>query len=174
MPFPAFALHPLDHKSAYFEGAVQIYVRTWRQNWHDAYNFFLRHALRFADYRGFVAVSGGQVIGMGFGNRSEVGQWWHDKVAEQVGANHPALQNAWSLTELAVMEGFRGHGIGEKLHNALLAAQPCPRVLLSTEVSNYRARKFYERHGWLYLHSGFAFNVGQAPYAVMCKEIEGK
>ncbi len=57
------------------------------------------------------------------------------------------------------------------LMETLLAAQPCPRALLSTEVNNAGARRLYERHGWSYLHPGFAFNPGGQPYVVMRREL---
>ena len=53
----------------------------------------------------------------------------------------------------------------------LLAAQPCPRALLSTEVSNTTARRLYERHGWRYLHPGFVFTPGDQPFIVMAREL---
>jgi ribosomal protein S18 acetylase RimI-like enzyme len=62
----------------------------------------------------------------------------------RLGSDHPALQDAWRLVELAVAEPHRGLGIGGRLHDALLAAQPCPRALLSTGVANQRARAIYE------------------------------
>jgi len=161
---------PFAPGSPYFEGALQVYVHTWPRDMDDARDFFLRHA-RYPDYRGFVALLDEQVVGMGFGTRSEPGQWWHDRVAAQVGEDHPALQYAWSLTELCVRAGFRSRGVGERLHDTLLDAQPCPRVLLSTDVANAGARRFYERHGWQYLHHGFPFAPGRPLFVVMCREV---
>ena len=57
------------------------------------------------------------------------------------------------------------------LLEALLKNQPCPRVLLSTEVANAGARRLYERNGWQYLHPGFVFTPGQQPFAVMGREL---
>jgi ribosomal protein S18 acetylase RimI-like enzyme len=110
------------------------------------------------------------VVGMGFGARSEPGQWWHDAVAAQVGSDHPALEDAWVLVELAVLPEHQGRGIGSALHDAILAAQPCARTLLSTELTNMRARAMYESRGWRYLHPGLVFSEGQPSYVVMHRE----
>ncbi|MBA2285980.1 MAG: GNAT family N-acetyltransferase [Ktedonobacteraceae bacterium] len=156
--------------SRYLAGAVRCYVETWKRDWEASYDFFSRYA-RYPDFYGLVALSDGEVIGSGFGTRSLPGQWWHDVVAAHVGAEHAALQDAWVLVELEVLKAYQGYGTGTRLHNALLAGQPCPRTLLSTEVANRGARRLYERLGWRYLHPGFRFNEGQEPYVVMHKEL---
>jgi ribosomal protein S18 acetylase RimI-like enzyme len=73
--------------------------------------------------------------------------------------------------ELAVVEPYRRLGIGGRLHDALLASQPCPRVLLCTGVANARARGIYERRGWYYVHPAFDFLGEPHPYAIMGKEL---
>jgi ribosomal protein S18 acetylase RimI-like enzyme len=72
---------------------------------------------------------------------------------------------------LAVIADQRGRGIGGRLHDALLAAQPCPRVLLSTGVHNRRARAMYERRGWYYLHEGFDPPGEAGSYVIMGKDL---
>lgn len=151
---------------------MRVYTETWGREWEFSHAFVSRYT-GYPDFRGLVAVAEGAVVGMGFGARSEPGQWWHDRVAAQVGAGHPALRDAWALVELAVLPSHRGRGIGGALHDALLAAQPCPRTLLSTEATNSGARALYERRGWHYLHPGFAFVAGQPPYVVMHREEGG-
>lgn len=120
---------------------------------------------------GYVALIGTCVAGMGFGARSLPGQWWHDRIASEIGADHPALQDAWVLVDLAVRLAYRNQGIGGMLLETLLASQPCPRTLLSTEVANAGARRLYERTGWRYLHPGFIFTPGQQSFVVMGREI---
>jgi hypothetical protein len=59
------------------------------------------------DWRGYVALFGSQVAGMGFGTRALLGQRWQDRIAAEVGADHLALQNAWVLVDLAVRLAYR-------------------------------------------------------------------
>jgi ribosomal protein S18 acetylase RimI-like enzyme len=161
---------PFDAQSPYLDGAVGVYTSTWPSNEEEIRAFILGYA-GYPGFRGFVALLNGEVVGMGFGTQSLPGQWWHDKVAAHVGRDHPALRDAWVLVDLAVLEAYRGNGIGTLLHHALLESQLYRRALLSTEVSNAGSRRLYEQLGWSYLHPGFVFNPGQQPYAVMSKEV---
>jgi ribosomal protein S18 acetylase RimI-like enzyme len=171
-PPPGFSFAPLQPGTPFFADAVRLFLVTWPSEGGTVgiTDFFTRYAA-LPDYHGIVALRAGALVGFGFGARSLPGQWWHDRVAEQVGVAHPALQDAWVLVDLAVAPEVRSRGIGSALMEALLAAQHSPRALLSTEVGNAGARRLYERHGWSYLHPGFAFNPGEQPYVVMRREL---
>ncbi len=169
-PPPDVRFAPLEPGGPWFDDAVRLYCATWPDDEGAITEFFTRYA-RMLDYHGLVAVRDGRLAGFGFGVRSLPGNWWHDKVAEQVGPEHPALRDAWTLVDLAVAPEERGRGIGGALMEALLAAQPCPRALLSTEVDNVTARQLYERHGWTYLHPGFMFVEGRPAYTIMRREL---
>jgi len=169
-PPPGVTFKPLRPGAPWFVEAVRLYCAIWPDNESEMTAFFTRYS-QMLDYRGLVALRNGRLAGFGFGVRSLPGNWWHDKVAEQVGPEHPALQDAWCLVDLAVAPEARGRGIGSALMETLLASQPCPRALLSTEVSNATARRLYERRGWTYLHRGFAFVPGNPPYAILRREL---
>lgn len=151
--------------------AVRLYLTIWPGDVPTITSFFTRYAA-LPDYHGLAALRDGALAGFGFGTRSLPGNWWHDRVAAQVGAEHPALQDAWTLVNLAVAPEHRGRSVGGVLLETLLAEQPCPRALLSTEMSNVGAQRLYERHGWRFLHPGFVFTPGDQPYAVMCRELQ--
>ena len=164
-------LEPFGLGSRLFEDAVDVYCAVFGGEWEGSYLFMVRYA-QYPDFHGRVALDGSQVVGMGFGARSEPGQWWHDRVASQVGLEHPALQDAWVLVELGVLADYRSQGIGGRLHDALVAVQPLPRLLLSTQVSNLDAQRFYLRRGWQVLHPGFDFVAGTPPYLVMHQTLD--
>lgn len=166
-----YTLEPFDAASPYFDEVVRIYLEAFGGEEDVIRAFIARYASTLPDWRGYVALIGAQVTGMGFGTRSLPGQWWHDRVAAEIGANHPALQDAWVLVDLAVRSAYRNRGIGATLLKTLLASQPCPRALLSTEVANVGAHRFYERNGWRYLHPGLVFTPGQQPFVVMGCEV---
>ncbi|HEY7057442.1 MAG TPA: GNAT family N-acetyltransferase [Vicinamibacterales bacterium] len=150
---------------------MHIYLETFGGEEDVIREFIARYATTLPDWRGYVALVGTHVAAMGFGTRSLPGQWWHDRVAAAIGADHLALQDAWVLVDLAVRSAYRSQGIGGALLKTLLVRQPCPRALLSTEVANAGARRLYERNGWRYLHPGLVFTPGQQPFVVMGREI---
>lgn len=172
-PPAGYTFTPLLPGTRLFGDAMRLYAQTWPDDPGVISDFFARYA-RLPDYHGLAALDGQLLVGFGFGARSESGQWWHDRVAERVGADHPALQDAWGLVDLAVASEHRGRGIGSALMETLLAAQPCPRALLSTEAANTGAQRLYLRYGWRVLHPGFAFNPGDKLYMVMCRELSGR
>jgi ribosomal protein S18 acetylase RimI-like enzyme len=157
--------------SPLLDEALRVYARVWpRRDPAVAREGFTRYA-GYRDFHGFVAVQDDVPVGVGYGARSYPGVPWHDLVAPVLEESHPALRDAWRLVELAVIEEHRRQGIGGRLHDALLAAQPCPRALLSTSVANQRARAMYERRGWQYVHRDLAVEGEPLPYVIMSKEL---
>lgn len=163
-------LVPFGRASDWLHEAAEIYAAVWGRNTSDSLLFFRHHA-DYPDYRGVIALLGTERVGFAFGTRSEPGQWWHDKVCERIGSQHPALQNAWVLTELGVLAAHRNQHIGGLLHDRILRLQPSPNVLLSTQVDNDGARRFYERRSWHYLHQGFHFQPGRSAYVIMHRNV---
>lgn len=159
-----------NFRSSLLHDAVNVYCEVWQRDKQDSTIFFRKYA-RMPDFIGYVASVGGAVVGTAFGTVSLAGQWWHDRVAKEVGRNHSALQEAWVLTELAVLEAYRKHKIGHQLHKLVLSEQPYPNALLSTQVDNYVARKFYENRKWTYLHKGFPFQKGRPHYCIMHRDM---
>lgn len=147
--------------------ATELYIQTWGGAWERPiiHNFIARYNQK-EDWRGFFAYAGEQAIGSAFGTRSLISDWWHAAIAEQIGAEHPALQDAWVLVELDVLAEYRNRQIGGRLHDHILAAVDYPNLLLSTQVSNEGAQRFYQRRGWSVLHTGFVFREGQDPFMV--------
>src|SRR5690348_16979296 len=117
----ALTLASFSDTSPYLEDAVRVYLATWPSDPEEIRAFLTRYA-GYPDFCGRVALVEQQVIGMGFGHRSRAGDWWHDRVARALGQDHPELQDAWVLVELAVLSDYRGQGIGKALHQALLAS----------------------------------------------------
>ena len=170
-PPTPYTLEPFDASSPTFDEVIRIYLEVFGGEAEGIREFIARYATTLLDWRGYVARVGARVVGMGFGTRSLPGQWWHDRVAAEVGADDQALQDAWVLVDLAVRRAYRNRGIGAAMMNTLLASQPWPRALLSTEVANAGARRLYTRNGWRLLHPGFVFISGQQPYVIMAREI---
>lgn len=171
MESTVITLRAYSQRSPLLEQALRIYARVWPDR--DpaiARETFTRYA-GYPAFHGFVAFVDDEPAGVGYGARSSPGVPWHDLVAPRLGEAHPALQDAFRIVELAVVEQHQGNGVGGRLHDALLAAQPCARALISTNVANQRARAIYERRGWRYLHTSFEVPDDPHRYVIMAKEL---
>lgn len=160
-----------DYYSPLLYDAVEIYCTIWGRE-KDASTIFFRQYAQQPDFVGYIARANNQYLGFAMGTASQRGQWWHDIVAKNVRDNHPALADAWVLIELGVLAEYRHQQIGTLLHHHILREQPYPNVLLSTQVNNFPARYFYEKHGWTYLHEGMVFNKNRGYYCIMYKKID--
>lgn len=161
---------PLHATSPYLMDAVHIYNEYISAELAYQEHFFRTH-MRRPGYAGLVAQMDEVIVGVAFGSDSLNGQWWHDRVATHVGDEHPALQNAWVLTQLNILAEYRNRKIGVQLHDAIIAKQSQANLLLSTQVANHAAQRFYKRHGWSVLHDGFVFSSGDEPYKILNKTI---
>jgi GNAT superfamily N-acetyltransferase len=145
---PAMTLHRFSADSPLFDAALRAYGLTYPEDDpEENREAFDRHA-RLDGFVGLVACSGDEPVGVGYGTSSYPPLWWHEQLARVVGADHPALQDAWHLVDLAVVPAWQGRGVGGRVHDALLSTQPYPRALIATGVSNIRARRMYAGRGW--------------------------
>jgi hypothetical protein len=153
--------------------AVKVHETVSHKAWAGSYHFFKR-AVEAPDFQGLVALVDGNVVGTGFGYRAQArfGNWWYEKVVEQLGEDHPVLQDAWQLVTLDILETSRDPNVAAALHDALLQAQPCSQVLRSIEAENRSGRKFYEQMGWQYAHPNLILKVGEPRSVLMYKKIE--
>lgn len=163
-------LRRFTEAGAGLDAAVTVYADTWHRPLGPAWEFFHRYA-SYPGFRGRLAYMEGRLAGMGFGTEAFRGNWWVDRILAETGPC-PEMEDAWSLVELAVLPAYRGRGVGTTLHGALLAGLPYRHAVLSTQVTNHRARRLYERLGWHYLHPGMPFQPHGELYVVMGKDLE--
>ena len=164
-------LEPFRPSSAHLHGVGRVYQEALALDWEAEQPGLLHYFERLPDFVGRVALVQGEVVGVGWGTRTLPGEWLFERAASQLGRDHAALQEAWLLNVLAVLQGFRRTGIGTALHDALLEEQPCPRALLSTQVENEVARTFYERRGWQYFSPPCVIDTARHRFVVMHREI---
>ena len=65
-----YALEPFDAAFPYFDEVVRIYLEAFGGEEDAIRAFITRYANTLPDWRGYVALIGAQVAGMGFGARS--------------------------------------------------------------------------------------------------------
>jgi ribosomal protein S18 acetylase RimI-like enzyme len=159
-------LQAIELDNAQFYQAARVYAWVWQRS-PEASAEHLRYYAQLTAFQGYLATAGMAAVGMGIGIAAQRGEWWYDRVAQVVGSEHPALQDAWILMELAVLPLFQNRGIGVILHDALLHELPFPNVLLSTAITNVGAQRFYQRLGWQVLQERMPFFHGGSEYMIM-------
>ncbi|SDS32912.1 GNAT family N-acetyltransferase [Microlunatus soli] len=115
--------------------------------WRDT--IFDRHRGREA-YRLAVAFDIDGPVGLAWGYIGQRGQFWPDRVLDRLGrVAEPWVGGHVEFVELAVSRRARRHGIGGRLHDALLAALPNRHALLGTSSDpDDPAVRLYRSRGW--------------------------
>jgi ribosomal protein S18 acetylase RimI-like enzyme len=134
-----------------------------------------RHARRTAFTFVAARTADGALAGFAYGYEGGPGEWWHDLVAAALGADQRAdwlAPGHFEFVELQVAPELEGQGIGGSLHDALIRTARGRTAVLSTEVSNARARGFYERRGWQTLVAEIEFGAGYTPFVVLGKRLD--
>jgi GNAT superfamily N-acetyltransferase len=109
------------------------------------------------------------LVGYTYGTDCVEGQWWFDQVRRAlIAAGHPQwVDDAHAVTELHVLPGYQGRGVGYGLLTRLLAVTDRPIALLSTYDLVSAARRLYRGVGFRDLVTGFRFGVTPQPFALM-------
>lgn len=124
-------------------------------------------------YHGFAARHGTSTVGFTYGYTSARNQWWHEQVRKALGTRSRRwLDDALEYVELAVDPTYRRLGIGRRLHDQLLVAQPHPRAVLSTIDEVTAGLRLYESAGWEVLVRGFRFERTATKYVIMGIELD--
>lgn len=136
---------------------------------------WIAHARR-PDFSCVIAHDTDDVIrGFCYGYRGAPGQWWHDEVTRGLRRRSfvdtttatETMTDYFELTELHVMPGHQGGGIGEQLLRSLLTRVVRARVLLSTPEGPTRAWRLYRRLGFTDVLRDFLFTGDPRPFAVL-------
>lgn len=111
----------------------------------------------------------GELVGFGYGYLGRAGEWWHDVVAQALGAEAAQrwLADAFELAELHVGPGHQGQGTGRVLLETLLAESGGRTVVLSTHDRKSPAYALYRSVGFVDLLRRFVFPGSTEVYAVL-------
>lgn len=162
----------LDEALALYVAAMRYPIGTERAR----SPMWLSHMSR-AGWRCFGAFNGdGTLTGITYGYLGRRGQWWHDQVYLGLRKAHGAeaadswMSEYFELTELHVLPGEQGSGLGERLLRRLLAqarTDGSTRVLLSTPEGPTRAWRLYRRVGFCDVLRRYNFAGDPRPFAVL-------
>jgi ribosomal protein S18 acetylase RimI-like enzyme len=115
-----------------------------------ATDIFPRHLRREGFALAAAKSASGELLGFCYGYIGDHGQYWTDYVAARI---HPSLEKAWlgghfELAELAVVQEWRGKGIGRALLTTLLDSRGEDRIALQTLAKTSDALSLYESLGF--------------------------
>jgi ribosomal protein S18 acetylase RimI-like enzyme len=116
-----------------------------------------------------LGIPAGHLVGFTYGYRLLPEYWWYQQVEPHLARRGQAawLQDAFELTQMAVLPGFQGQGIGGQLHDLLLQDLPYQHGLLSTLARETSATELYRKRGWQVLLEPFQFSGVNRPYRIM-------
>jgi ribosomal protein S18 acetylase RimI-like enzyme len=127
---------------------------------------FVDRVRRYAERDGFrlvLATDGDTVTGFALAVIAHSGDWYRDRVAEQL---EPAEIAEWlgesclELVHLGVRPAYARRGIGRRVHDATLADCAAPTAILTVDPAAEAARHLYARQGWLVLRESVTVGAG--------------
>ncbi|WP_375498210.1 GNAT family N-acetyltransferase [uncultured Jatrophihabitans sp.] len=157
---------------AHLDDAMRIYVEAMRYPNHTGTQRAVS-ARKHAGLSGFACraavTEDGELVGFGYGYTTRPGQWWHDLVRRALvrEGSESWLENAFELSELHVLPGYQGSGIGRQVLAELAGSLPHTAMLLSTPDSDTRAFRLYRDTGFVDLARNYLFPGDGRPFAVL-------
>ncbi|MGW6914084.1 GNAT family N-acetyltransferase [Kitasatospora sp. NPDC054939] len=127
-----------------------------------------RHALQ-PGVSALGAFSGRRLVGFGYGMPNRREHWWSTVIQPHLEEHgHGSwLDGVFAITELHVLPGFQGHGLGTALIRSLTGASGLDRSILSAIDAETPARRLYRALGYRDLARAVRFPNTDRPYAVM-------
>ncbi len=160
------------------EGVIAVYRGAFRARPYcrgeEDFKDFAESLVRHTDFAGFRMIvarshSDGSIVGFSYGYDLAPGQWWYEHVAPQLpfGVADLLLDDAFLLTQLAVLPAFQRQGIGRQLHDALLERPTRAKALLSTRQADSPAQRLYRSRGWRLVSGNVDFPGANHPYQIL-------
>ncbi|MFB6892745.1 GNAT family N-acetyltransferase [Kitasatospora sp. NPDC056327] len=115
------------------------------------------------------AVSGGRLVGFGYGMPNRREHWWSTVIEPYLVArgNGGWLDGVFAVTELHVLPEFQGRGVGSALIRTLTGRSGADRSILSAIDAETPARRLYRSLGYQDLARAVHFPNTERRYAVM-------
>lgn len=119
------------------------------------------------------ALSGGRLVGFGYGMPNRREYWWSTVIEPYLERNGHGdwLDEVFAVTELHVLPEYQGYGIGSALIRGLCDRCGLRRSILSAIDAETPARRLYRRLGYRDLALAVPFPGTVRPYALMGAEL---
>ncbi|MFE3506225.1 GNAT family N-acetyltransferase [Kitasatospora sp. NPDC059160] len=146
------------HDDAYADRRHEPFVQRW--------SWFLD---RWSSKPGFVCVvafDGAEPVGFTYGAPMADGaEWWRPFVEPA-----PARTATFAVSELMLRPRWRGQGVSQQLHEALLDGRPEALAVLSVDTARPKVQALYE--SWSYRKVGEEQPFEDSPlYAIMLRDL---
>jgi ribosomal protein S18 acetylase RimI-like enzyme len=118
---------------------------------------------------GAVLADSDRLVGFGYGMPNDREHWWSTVIEpylDRAGHEH-WLDDAFAVTELHVLPGYQGIGLGRALISTLCTGVPQSRTILSAIDRETPARRLYRSLGYIDLARPVLFPNTFLPYTVM-------
>lgn len=114
-----------------------------------------------------------RLVGFAYGFACIPERWWYQQVRPGLPREIADfwLEDSFNFVEIAVDPQFQGHGLGGRLHDALLTDLLYTRAVLSTLQADTAAQRLYRRRSWVVLRSDFFFPGVERRYQIMGLEL---
>jgi GNAT superfamily N-acetyltransferase len=153
------------------QSAADSYIATFREPPYnepdEAREGFLDRVQRYSARDGFVlavASDGDETLGIALGVTAHPGDWWRDRVAQQLtdGEQRDWLGDAClEFVHLAVVPARQGSGIGGALHDAVVTNSTAAATgVLTVDRRVERAYRLYVSRGWIVLRESINVSAG--------------
>lgn len=126
-------------------------------------------------------LSNAPLVGVAYGYPGAPGQWWQQQVVlglQRSGFPQQAIDRLmtsyFELTELHILPGVQGRGLGEALARRLLAGRREDHVMLSTPETNgdaNRAWRLYRRLGFTDVIRSYYFAGDPRAFAILGRKL---
>ncbi|WP_037572351.1 GNAT family N-acetyltransferase [Phaeacidiphilus oryzae] len=118
---------------------------------------------------GALLADSGRLVGFGYGMPNDRTHWWSSVIEPYLDeAGHGEwLDDAFAVTELHVLPGYQGIGLGRGLITNLCSGVAQSRTILSAIDRETPARRLYRSLGYVDLARPVLFPNTALPYAVM-------
>jgi GNAT superfamily N-acetyltransferase len=113
------------------------------------------------------------VVGFAYGYTSAPGQWWHVTVTRDLSPEMIEFwfSNAFEFVEFGVIPSVQRHGIGNRLHQAILSNLLHRTAVLNVMQADIPAFHMYQNRGWFPLRQNFLYHEGDHPCTIMGIEL---
>ncbi|WP_084265344.1 GNAT family N-acetyltransferase [Actinomadura macra] len=133
-----------------FSEIESLYAEAFPRSDLGDYRARMRHLLGSSGFEAVTAHLDATLTGFAYGGPLTAGSsWWNGLVpAPPAGFTTETGRRTFAVIDLAVRSTHRGHGLGRRLLDELVAGRTEERATLATSPDEHEIQRMYRRWGW--------------------------